>query len=82
MKRDRTGAKGDATARTGRKANQRSAHIAKAPSRDDILKLIHELEVHQVEWSYRTKSSDVANRKSRYRGKNISIFMTWPPSAT
>ena len=50
MKRDRTGAKGDARLRErAEKQIKESAHIAKALPRDDILKLIHELEVHQVE---------------------------------
>ena len=50
MKRDRTGAKGDARLREqAEKQIKESAHVPKALPRDDILELIHELEVHQVE---------------------------------
>ena len=50
MKRDRTGAKGDARLREqAEKQIKESAHVPKALPRDDVLKLIHELEVHQVE---------------------------------
>ena len=50
MKRDRTGAKSDARLREqAEKQIKESAHVPKALPRDDVLKLIHELEVHQVE---------------------------------
>ena len=50
MKRDRTGAKGDARLRErAEKQIKESARVPKALPRDDILELIHELEVHQVE---------------------------------
>jgi PAS domain S-box-containing protein len=50
MKRDRTGAKGDTRLRKrAEKQIKESARVPKALPRDDILELIHELEVHQVE---------------------------------
>ena len=50
MKRDRTSAKGEARLRDrAEKQIKESARIPKALPKDDILKLIHELEVHQVE---------------------------------
>ena len=50
MKRDRTGTKGDARLRErAEKQIKDSARVPKALPRDDILELIHELEVHQVE---------------------------------
>ena len=74
MKRDRTGAKGDARLRErAEKQIKDSARVPKALPRDDILELIHELEVHQVELELqneelrRSQSEIEVSRKKVFR---------------
>jgi PAS domain S-box-containing protein len=72
MKRDRTGAKGEARLRErAEKQIKESARVPKALPRDDVLELIHELEVHQVELELqneelRHSQSEIEESRKKY----------------